>query len=955
MEPLVDPDTMAVIKQILSNLICNDNDLRSSAERAVNEKLAETPEVYLLALVQLARTEPNEVMRSFALVLLRRILFRPLPDSPSVLRSTRITLYDHLSEPTRTALERALLSALSHEPSASVRPKLADTITDLASASFERGRPWLALQAQSFSATLDPDQRQRESAYRIFGNVPALMGDQQVDAIVRVLQRGLQDPESLEVRHAALRASVAYLSSSSPQAQAQAQGLLLYMLDTLPPLHASRAPAFIQTLTTLASSPATAHLFAPHLPALLHYLPPLILPQFNDPGPTPTISRPFPSPEASGSKTPNGGGPTTPTQAGRSAFTFPPTQKAVVPPTDDADHEHEQETRRSALELLVGLSEARPGMVKRMEGWVALGVRACLEGMGEIGEGEEGGGGTGQGVRKLDEEAQGLKEWLDADPANDPSDEFYPHVYEESLDRLACALGGKVLLPHAFQYIPGMLKSHEWRIRHAGLMAVAVVGEGTHKVMANELSEVVGLVLPMFNDPHPRVRWAASQCLGQLCTDLEEIIQERFHREIFSVLIPALEAPEARVHAHAASAFINVCEGVERQTLLPYLEAIVRRLLAMLQPTSPGWVQEQAVTTLAMVADVSEETFRTYYSSIMPLMMNVLRNAHGVEHRRLRCKAMECAGLIAIAVGRDTFRPDSQEFVELLMRLQNGPMDPEDTMLPQYLSATWAKVCQALGPEFEPYLPVVMPPLLHGAAVKADVSIFDSEEEEGVPADREGYETVEVEGQQIGIKTASIEEKCHAFEMLVIHCSTIGAKFSPWLPQVLQLVLPGLRFIFHDGVREAAALLIPMLLVCGKKSSTLTPDMLNSVFSELVDDIGKEEDPSFLASAYKCFTDSTRVVGQESLPPAVYEGILRSTQNQIQMLAQKRKRRAEKSPRELQEERDDVALLEEMEEFAFEEMGKMLQFFDPAHPLLYAISSLKELGIRTELWDKEGD
>ena len=138
-------------------------------------------------------------MRSFSLVLLRRLLFRALPSSPSTLRSSRITLYDHLSEPTRTSLERALLSALANEPSQSVRPKLADTITDLATASFDRGRPWLALQAQSFSATLHTDHRQRESAYRIFGNVPALMGDQQVDAIVRVLQRGLQDPESLEV------------------------------------------------------------------------------------------------------------------------------------------------------------------------------------------------------------------------------------------------------------------------------------------------------------------------------------------------------------------------------------------------------------------------------------------------------------------------------------------------------------------------------------------------------------------------------------------------------------------------------------------------------------------------------------------------------------------------------------------------------------------------------------
>lgn len=54
-------------------------------------------------------------------------------------------------------------------------------------------------------------------------------------------------------------------------------------------------------------------------------------------------------------------------------------------------------------------------------------------------------------------------------------------------------------------------------------------------------------------------------------------------------------------------------------------------------------------------------------------------------------------------------------------------MDPEDTMLPQYLSATWAKICQAMGPEFEPYMPIVMPPLLKSAALKADVSILGNE------------------------------------------------------------------------------------------------------------------------------------------------------------------------------------------------------------------------------------
>jgi len=69
-----------------------------------------------------------------------------------------------------------------------------------------------------------------------------------------------------------------------------------------------------------------------------------------------------------------------------------------------------------------------------------------------------------------------------------------------------------------------------------------------------------------------------------------------------------------RVHAHAASALINFCEGVKRDTLLPYLDPIVERLLNLLNPAGDlalvrRYVQEQAITTLAMVADASEVTF----------------------------------------------------------------------------------------------------------------------------------------------------------------------------------------------------------------------------------------------------------------------------------------------------------------------------------------------------------
>lgn len=84
----------------------------------------------------------------------------------------------------------------------------------------------------------------------------------------------------------------------------------------------------------------------------------------------------------------------------------------------------------------------------------------------------------------------------------------------------------------------------------------------------------------------------------------------------------------------------------------------------------------------------------------------------------------------------------------------------------------------------------------------------DDEEDPSRQEDREGWETMSLDGQQVGIKTSIIEEKCQAFETLVIYVSTLNTKFAPYLTQSLELVLPNLKFYFHEGVREACALYV---------------------------------------------------------------------------------------------------------------------------------------------------
>ncbi|KAJ7108609.1 armadillo-type protein [Mycena epipterygia] len=1027
MESVVPQEITTELTQILSNLLLGDNEIRSNAETAVNERLANTPELYLLALAQFAISADTEVMRSFSLVLLRRLLFRPSPTSPTQPHSAssespltgtlqhqqqqayqsqnhpRLTLYDHLSSQTLTTLERLLLHSLQQEASPLVRRKTVDTVCDLAGEGMRRGRPWHALQALAFNMTqsgqpgatggtlvaqsVSPESL-RESAYRVFAGCPNLVMDLQTDAVLGVFQRGLQDVESIDVKQAALLASVAYLNAAEPGQLSQSLSLMHPMLETLHTLaqmlptagslataHPSRnAPslrssssetgpspyanltAFLTTLTPLCSTHPS--LFAPHLQALLSFFPTLILPSA-DPGPTPTVSRPFPTESGEGNTTDRQGAfvfpppqsphtPSTPpasTGAGGSTHTTPTSAsfEGGAPAERDLDADERQTLRLAALEFMVSLSEARAGMVKRVDGWVGVMVRACLEGMGEF------------------EEGDGLDGWLEEDPsANSAAEaEAAPAMYEQSLDRLACAVGGRAVLPPAFQYIPSMMVSYDWRVRHAGLMAVAAIAEGTAKVMENELGKVVELVTPMFSDLHPRVRYAACQCVGQLCTDLEEVIQERYHQQLFAVLIPTLEDREPRVHSHAAAALINFCEGVERNVLLPYLEPIVERLLKLLDPAGDPahvrrYVQEQAITTLAMVADASETTFGKYYPSIMPLLLNVLRNADGPDYRKLRANAMECAGLIAIAVGPEMFLPDAHTLVDLLMRIQKNPVDPNDTQLGHYLIATWAKVCQAMGPEFEPYLPVVMPTLLATASAKADISVYDEEEDK--VEERDGWETVSMDGQTLGIRTSAIEEKCQAFETLVIYCSTLGPRFAPYLSQTFEVTLPSLRFYFHDGVREACAMLIPMLLASGKNSGTLTNQMVTATFLQMINGISTEHDASFLSSLYKCFNDSLRIIGGPSaLSPEFQNGVMEATKRQLQGLADKRRARKARPASDLEEDKEDIALLEEIEDFALEDMTKMLAVFDANHPLLVAVSSVKDLGFNQYDSDEDGN
>lgn len=213
------------------------------------------------------------------------------------------------------------------------------------------------------------------------------------------------------------------------------------------------------------------------------------------------------------------------------------------------------------------------------------------------------------------------------------------------MDRLANQLGGQVLLPPTFNWLPRMMQSSAWRDRHAALMAISAISEGCRDLMLGELDKVLELVIPALRDPHPRVRWAGCNALGQMSTDFAGTMQNNYHQAVLPNIIPVLEATEPRVQAHAAAALVNFCEEAEKEVLEPYLDNLIQHLLLLLQ-SPKRFVQEQALSTIATVADSAESTFGKFYDILMPLLFNVLKNEQDREYRLLRAKAMECATLI---------------------------------------------------------------------------------------------------------------------------------------------------------------------------------------------------------------------------------------------------------------------------------------------------------------------
>ncbi|CAJ0632852.1 673_t:CDS:10, partial [Entrophospora sp. SA101] len=786
---LVSPELVSQFNQVFLNLATNDNDLRTTAEKQLNEQwLAQQPNFLLLSLTQLGRTHDKIEGRAFAFVLLRRIAFRQVQNQ--TVKIDGVTVWDSIPSQSMEAIKHDLLIALS----------------------IEQENTWDQLLPALFEASKSLSVEHREAALRIFSAVPTLITDQPIEIVKQVFSENLQVVDNPEIRMATLKASVAFVLETDQQNRSSFAELMPQMLDVLFPLVTKHdGDGLIDGIMVFIElGESLPRIFRPVLSSVISF--------------SVSIMK---------------------------------------------DKSFEDNTRQTALELLLTLSETSPSMMRKSPDFCTQVIPIALEMMTDLVD---------------------IDSWHTTDDLEDSDNDENYVVGEHAMDRLARNLGGKAVLPIAFQYIPSMLGSESWEQRHAALMAISAIGEGCVKIMEAELGKIIELVLPYLRDQNSRVRYAACNAIGQMSTDFQDTLQRKYHQLVLTNLIPVMDAPEAR--------------------------------LLVLLNSGRTYVQEQAITTIATVADSSEDRFVKK------------------EYRLLRGKAMECATL---AVGKEIFLQNAPEFIQLLTMIQQSVTEPDDPQV-SYLIASWARVCKVLGPDFVPYLPTVMPPLLQSAQLKPDFAILDPDEDiENKYSIEDGWEFVGVEGQQIGIKTTVLEEKCTAVEMLICYARELGPAFCPYVEQVLEIVLPLLKFLFHEGVRNAAAATIPHLLQAVKKANASPEYILNmwhTIAKKIIECIMIETDTSFLWQLYVTFHESLEVVGDNSLDEQLLNVFTKATEAQLQEFYRRLQQREQARHSGDYDADDEDLIMEEeaTEEGVLGELSKALHVILKTHRTAYLSS-----------------
>lgn len=223
-----------------------------------------------------------------------------------------------------------------------------------------------------------------------------------------------------------------------------------------------------------------------------------------------------------------------------------------------------------------------------------------------------------------------------------------------------------------------------------------------------------------------------------------------------------------------------------------------------------------------------------------------------------------------------------------------------------------------------------MGPVMRTAAMKPDVALLDNEDLQGIEEDHDWQFVSLGEQKNFGIRTAGLEDKAAACMMLACFARELKDGFANYAESVVKLMVPMLKFYFHDGVRNAAAESLPWLLECStSKGPEFVADMWRFICPELLKALDTEPENEVLIPMLDSLARCIQKMGPSYIDQESMQEILRI----VDKLMQEHYERADDRHKKHLDEDYDEEVQEQLEDEENDDIFVLSKIADVMHSM----------------------
>ncbi|KAF9141348.1 hypothetical protein BGX30_004984 [Mortierella sp. GBA39] len=359
------------------------------------------------------------------------------------------------------------------------------------------------------------------------------------------------------------------------------------------------------------------------------------------------------------------------------------------------------------------------------------------------------------------------------------------------INTLATNLPPQQVFPIAAEGILAYMQNPEPLFRKAAMVTLAVLVEGSVDFIRPKFNELLTLVCTGLRDPDATVRRAACMALSSLAEEFDEEVAEN-HATLLPLVFNLMNEPTPEITKQACNALDAILEGLG-DNILQYLPELMQKLIHMLE-NSQGETRAIVVAAIGSAAHASGQEFTPYFVEVTKRLQHLMSLRSNDDEIMLRSVSTDALGAIAVAVGKEAFRP----YLNDLMLLAMEGLHLSNNRLRECGFYFFAGIAQVFADEFAPYLEAIVPQLIHSCKLDENTTRLENDIEDLDELDGE-----EGEEDSYVYKSAIADEKEVAADTIGELFQYTGSAFLPYVESTVEQLLE-LSTHLADGVRKAS-------------------------------------------------------------------------------------------------------------------------------------------------------